>query len=213
VRSYKQFCGLAKALEIVGDRWTLLIVRELLARGAARYTDLQHGLPGIATNLLADRLGELEEAGIIRREEAPRPIGTSVFRLTERGLELEAVIFALGRWGVPLLSNASRSDSFRSHWLAFPAKLYLKDHTPDCPPISIEVRMDDQPIVIETSGGAVHTRIGSAEKPDAVLTGTPRAIAGVISGNMTLAAARRSGLHYEGDPKVLRRLQPLAFAS
>ena len=73
MRSYKQFCGLAKALEIIGDRWTLLIVRELLARGRSRYTDLQDGLPGIATNLLADRLRELEEAGIIQREDAPPP--------------------------------------------------------------------------------------------------------------------------------------------
>ncbi|PYQ62257.1 MAG: MarR family transcriptional regulator [Acidobacteria bacterium] len=213
MRSYKQFCGLAKALEIIGDRWTLLIVRELLARGRSRYTDLQDGLPGIATNLLADRLRELEEAGIIQREDAPPPIATSLFRLTPRGEELEAVIFALGRWGVPLLASASKSDTFRSHWLAFPAKLYLKDHTPDRPPISIEVCMDDHPFVIETSGGAVRTRIGSAEKPDAILTGSPLVVAGLIGGNMTLAAARRAGLHYEGDPNALRRLQPLAFAS
>ena len=73
--------------------------------------------------------------------------------------------------------------------------------------------MDDHPFVIETSGGAVRTRIGSAEKPDAILTGSPLVVAGLIGGNMTLAAARRAGLHYEGDPNALRRLQPLAFAS
>ena len=86
MRSYGQFCGLAKALDVIGDRWTLLIVRELLIRGACRYTDLRNGLPGIATNLLAERLRELEEAGVIEREEAPPPIATTLFRLTPRGI-------------------------------------------------------------------------------------------------------------------------------
>ncbi len=208
MRSYKQFCGLAKALDVIGDRWTLLIVRELLARGRCRYTDLQNGLPGIATNLLAHRLRELEDAGIIRRQEAPPPIATTLFQLTQRGEELEPVILAIGAWGVPLLADASKTDAFRSHWLAFPAKLYLKDHAPDRPPISIEVRMDDQPMVIETSAGSIHTRIGSVDHPDAVLTGSPQLVAAVMSGNMTLAAARRAGLRYQGDPKVLRRVQP-----
>jgi DNA-binding HxlR family transcriptional regulator len=208
MRSYKQFCGLAKALDIIGDRWTLLIIRELLARGPCRYTDLHYGLPGIATNLLADRLRELEKAGIVRREQAPPPIATTLFHLTPRGQELEPVILAIGSWGVPLLADSSKADAFRSHWLAFPAKLYLKDHTPSRPPISIEVRMDEQPMVIEASAGSIRTRIGSAESPDAVLTGSPRLVAGVISGSVTLAAARRAGLKYDGDPKVLRRVQP-----
>ena len=88
MRSYAQYCGLARALDVVGDRWTLLIVRELLIGGACRYTDLQHGLPGIATNLLADRLRQLEEQGIVAREAAPPPVATTLFRLTPRGEEL-----------------------------------------------------------------------------------------------------------------------------
>jgi DNA-binding HxlR family transcriptional regulator len=84
---------------VVGDRWTLLIVRELLLRGASRYTDLRDGLPGIATNLLADRLRELEQAGLVIREEAPPPIAATSFRLTARGEELEPTLYALGRWG------------------------------------------------------------------------------------------------------------------
>src|ERR687885_1607076 len=84
-RGYGQYCAVAKALDLVGDRWTLLIVRELLLRGPCRYTDLRHGLPGIATNLLADRLRELERAGIISREDAPPPVATALFRLTPRG--------------------------------------------------------------------------------------------------------------------------------
>src|SRR5213082_2257205 len=99
MRSYRQYCALARALDVVGDRWTLLIVRELLIRGPSRYTDLQYGLPGIATNLLADRLRELEAEGIVTKEDAPPPVATTLFRLTPRGEALDSVLTALGRWG------------------------------------------------------------------------------------------------------------------
>src|ERR1700735_2478981 len=94
MRSYGQYCSIAKALDVVGDRWTLLIVRELLIRGACRYTDLKDGLPGIATTLLADRLRELESAGLIRREDAPPPVATTLFHLTDTGAGLPAVVDA-----------------------------------------------------------------------------------------------------------------------
>ena len=90
MRSYGQYCSIAKALDVVGDRWTLLIIRELLIRGACRYTDLKDGLPGIATNLLADRIRELESAGLIRREEAPPPVATTLFHLTDTGADAAA---------------------------------------------------------------------------------------------------------------------------
>src|ERR1017187_2932151 len=99
MRSYRQYCSIAKALDAVGDRWTLLIIRELLIRGGCRYTDLKNGLPGIATNLLSDRIRELEAAGLIRREDAPPPIATTLFHLTAAGAELQPVLHALGRWG------------------------------------------------------------------------------------------------------------------
>lgn len=123
MRPYRQYCGVAKALDLVGDRWTLLIVRELLTRGPCRYTDLRDGLPGIATNLLARRLQRLEQAGIVRREAAPPPVATDLFHLTTRGAALEPVLLELGRWGGPLLATASRNDAFRDHWLKLPAKL------------------------------------------------------------------------------------------
>ena len=122
MKTYKQHCGLAKALDVVGDRWTLLLIRELLIRGACRYTDLRQGLPGIATNLLAARLKELEKAGVLIGEEAAPPVATKLFRLTERGEALAPAVEALGRWGAPLLSPAKRGDAFRIHWLALPAK-------------------------------------------------------------------------------------------
>ncbi len=86
MRSYGQYCSIARALDVVGDRWTLLIVRELLLQGPCRFTDLKNGLPGIATNLLSTRLKELEEAGLISREDAPPPVATVLYTLTENGL-------------------------------------------------------------------------------------------------------------------------------
>jgi DNA-binding HxlR family transcriptional regulator len=206
MRTYDQYCPAARALDVVGDRWTLLMVRELLNRDACRYTDLKDGLPGIATNLLADRLRELEERGIITREDAPPPIATTLFRLTERGVALKPVLTALGEWGMPLLEEASEHAAFRSHWLAVPLEYRLRDHAPERPPVTIEVRTGDQPVVIETNDGAVRVRPGSAAHPDAVLTGPPPLIIDVLMRQLDLATARERGLDFEGDPEALRRI-------
>ena len=217
MRSYGQFCALAKALDAIGDRWSLLIVRELMLLGPCRYTDLMRGLPGIATNLLADRLRDLEAAGVVRREAAPPPIATTLFHLTPRGEELRPVIRELGRWGAPLLGEASDEDAFRSYWISLPLELYYYDTAPDGPPVSIELRLGDGPVVVETADGRVHARRGGAEKPDAVLTGPPRLIVGVLSGRLGLADARQQGLVVDGDPGVLTRVRsssmPAAAAS
>ena len=210
MRTYAQYCPLAKTLDVIGDRWSLLIVRELLIRGPCRYTDIRNGLPGIATNLLADRLRELEQAGVIRREAAPPPVATTLFHLTPRGEELRPVLRAMAQWGVPLLGDAPEADSFRSHWLASPAAIYLSDTTPDRPPITIEVWTGDEPMVIETVDGAVRARPGRAERSDAVLAGAPRVVIDLITGRLDLRKARARGLRYEGDPEVLGRLQPHA---
>src|SRR4051812_9993511 len=127
MKTYGQFCALAKALDVIGDRWTLLIVRELIIRGEARYTDIRDGLPGIASNLLSTRLKELEEAGVIEPFEAPPPVATTLYRLTPRGKELERVIDAIGLWGVPYLKEAPKSDAFCSHWMALPLRKAIKD--------------------------------------------------------------------------------------
>lgn len=209
MRTYGQYCGLAKALDVIGDRWSLLIVRELLLQGPARYTDLLHGLPGIATNLLAERLRDLEAGGVIRRQAAPPPVATTLFYLTSRGEALLAVIRELGRWGGPLLfAEPAGAEVFRSHWITLPLQLYYADSTPDQPPVAIELRTGDQPMVIETADGAIHARAGHGERPDAILTGSPRLILGLLGGHLTLDDARRQGLELEGDPAAIRRLRP-----
>src|SRR6058998_252907 len=134
MRSYGQYCSVAKALDVIGNRWSLLIIRELLLQGPCRYTDLRNGLPGIATNLLAERLRELEAAGVIAREEAPPPIATTLFRLTPRGEQLRPVLDELTRWGVPLMAEQDPDDAVRSHWLAAALELVLTDRQPDAAP-------------------------------------------------------------------------------
>ena len=209
MRSYGQYCGLAKALDIVGERWTLLIVRELLM-GPRRYTDLQQGLPGIATNLLASRLVAMEEAGLLARQDAPPPVATTLYRLTPRGEALRPVIDALGRWARPLMAQGVQGDAFRSRWLTLPAQLYLADAEPDRAPTIIEVRTGDQPVTIEARDGTVHTRMGAAENPDAVITARPDVALALLLGRMDLTTARARGLKLEGNQKALRRFRPVA---
>src|SRR5438105_3912441 len=182
MRSYNEYCAIAKSLDVIGDRWTLLIIRELAMRGSCRYTDLRNGLPGIATNLLADRLRELEQAGVVAREDAPPPIATTLFHLTPRGEELRPVLDALTRWGLPLMTEQNPRDAVRSHWLSWALEMMLVDHEPDQPPVTIELRTGDQPIVIEARDGTVKTRLESADRPDAIVTGEARPVLGLALG-------------------------------
>lgn len=212
MRSYKQFCPAAKALDVIGDRWSLLIMRELLTRGACRYTDLQDGLPGIASNLLAGRLRELQDAGVVQKEKPSPRLATTLFTATPRGEELAPVLEALGEWGAPRLAGGSADDHFRSHWLVLPLRLRLHDHQPDQSPTSIEIRTGDQPLVIDVGGGALDMRPGTARDPGAVITGPPRLVLGLLVGALTLGDAEALGLGYAGDREVLARVQPASEA-
>jgi DNA-binding HxlR family transcriptional regulator len=108
-RSYGQYCGLAHALEIIGERWALLLVRDLML-GPKRFTDLRVGLPRIPTNVLSARLKELEQAGVVRRRTLPRPAASVVYELTEYGADLEEILLRLGRWGVRTLGSPGPDD-------------------------------------------------------------------------------------------------------
>jgi DNA-binding HxlR family transcriptional regulator len=209
MRSYGQYCALAKSLDVLGDRWTLLIVRELMLGGPSRYTDLRNGLPGIATNLLSDRLRELEAAGVISRQEAPPPVATTLFSLTPRGEQLRPLLHELGLWGIPLMTEGpAPDDAFRGRWLAWPAEVFLTDNDPHEPPVSLELRAGEEAVTVATEEGLVHTRPGSADDPDAILSGGPHEILGLLSGQLDLREARRRGVTLEGDVRVLDRLRP-----
>lgn len=203
MRTYGQYCAMARGLDVIGDRWTLLIVRELLLQGPARYAELQRGLPGIATNLLADRLRELEANGVVTREDG-------IASLTARGRQLEPVMRAIGRWGAPLLAQpAAPNEVFQSHWLALPLQEFLADHAPARRRQTLEVRTGDEPLTVEVGGGTVKITPGRSDEPDAVIGGPARLVLPVLAGRVPLARAR---VTFEGDRAVLRRLQPKAFA-
>jgi DNA-binding HxlR family transcriptional regulator len=207
MRSYDEYCAVAKSLDVVGDRWTLLIVRELMLRGGCRYTDLRNGLPGIASNLLADRLRELEHGGVVEREDAPPPIATTLFHLTPRGEELRPVIEGLFRWGLPLMAEQKPDDAVQSHWLAGALDETLSDHRPDEAPIEIELRTGNQPITIKASEGTVRARLAPAENPGLTLTGEARLVMGLLLGRLELEGAEAAGVGYRGDPAMLDRVR------
>ena len=169
-RSYGQLCGLALALDAIGDRWSLLIIRELLVRpDGARYTDLRDGLPGIATNLLAERLRDLETSGVLRREQPRPPVSTQLFRLTELGEGLRTAVDALAVWGGEQVPAANGDGEFRSRWLIIPIEAMLHDSAPSAPEMIMEVVTGDEPVIIEIGAGEVRGpyRVrASSRRPD-----------------------------------------------
>lgn len=118
-RSYDQHCAAARALDLVGDRWTLLVVRELLA-GPRRYTDLHADLPGVSTDMLAGRLKDMEGAALVTRRRLPPPASAFVYELTPRGRDLLPVLRSLAAWGAPDLGEPRPTDAVRAHWYAVP---------------------------------------------------------------------------------------------
>ncbi len=114
-RSYDQYCAVARALDAVGERWSLLIVRELL-HGPRRYTELHTDLPGVSTDVLAGRLRQLERDGLVERYRLERPASAAAYRLTPRGLALRQVIDALADWGLDALGEPGPTDAVRTHW-------------------------------------------------------------------------------------------------
>jgi len=202
VRSYGQYCALAKALDVIGDRWTLLIVRELLLRGACRYTDLKNGLPGIATNLLADRLRDLESAGVIERRDEGR------YALTPWGEGLHEPIYALGRWAGPLMQE--RGDAaFRPQWLRHMVIARFEGSDPQRRDMVVEVRVEGgEPAALVSSAGRVHLVRGAAASPDVVLSGPPDGVAGLLGGRLSIAAAKSRGVKVGGDAARLAGLRP-----
>ena len=189
-KRYGQWCGLAQALDRVGDRWTLLIVRELLI-GPRRYSDLRANLPGIATNLLADRLRELERDGMVERREVPPPTPATVYELTGAGRALEEAVLALIRWGGRFLPSAPAGDAFRAEWLALALKAVLEPKAAEEPEaeLTLAVTVADAAVWLAVSDGRVSTGVGTRPAADLSVTGDPRLLLGLTSGYLTLPDA------------------------
>jgi DNA-binding HxlR family transcriptional regulator len=207
-RTYGQGCGTAYALDVVGDRWALLVVRELVL-GPKRFTDLRDGLPGIGPNVLSQRLKELEEAGVLRRHTLPPPAASTVYELTEWGSELEDIVMRLARWGARS-PDLPREVETRPEWVVLGLRaLYDPDGQP--PATVYELRFGGDEVYWASPGDhALTLGRGRAANPDATLELSPEALAGLVRGELTPAAALRSGaVKIEGDRKAYDRFPSL----
>jgi len=202
-RSYGQYCTVARALDVVGERWTLLLVREL-STGPKRFKDLLEGLPGIGTNLLTYRLKTLEGQGIVRRATLPPPAGSSVYELTQLGRSLEPVIVALSRWGARLLDAPREEEDLRAGWAAVAMRSAIGRGATNNPPGTYEFRIDGEAFHVRVRDGEegerVEARQGSAPDPDLVVTGDAESFLAVTSGRLSPEEAVQSGaLRTEGE--------------
>jgi DNA-binding HxlR family transcriptional regulator len=200
MRSYGQYCAVAKALDVVGDRWTLLIVRELLVR-ACRYRDLQDSLPGVATNLLAERIRHLENAGVVTRDDQLR------YRLTAWGEDLAEPLYALARWASPLMRDMQDGESFRSQWLSAPIAFVYGGVDPSRPAFVAEIRTGGAPVTMQSADGKVQFHPGPAASPDLMLSGPPDAIIGLLVGRLNKKEAVAAGAKILGDMRPLAQLR------
>ena len=207
-RSYGDRCGVARALDLVGERWALLVVRELLL-GPKRFTDLRAGLPNLGPDVLSKRLRDLEGIGVIRRAKLPPPAGTQVYELTEWGHELEPVVLGLGAWGsrAPFPGGDARLgvDS---------AVLALKTLFDPVAAGSIdeefELRLDGERFRTRVANGTLAVARGGAEAPLAVISTDPGTLARVLWHGRKITAALRSGdLRIDGDRSAARRFLAL----
>lgn len=198
-RPYGQYCGLARALDVVGGRWSLLIVRELLV-GPARYGELQAGLPGIATNLLAERLRDLEEAGVAQRQLDTDSNGV-VYALTPWGSELRGAVDALVNWSTPLMVSGPRGDSFRPHWLAVALPALLRDKRSEVP-TTVGVEIDSTFVTVHVDQTGPSVTLDGDRQPETVLRAEPPVVLGLAAGVLTVDQAIAAGV-VRGDKNQL----------
>jgi DNA-binding HxlR family transcriptional regulator len=190
-RKYDEGCAVAHALDLIGERWALLIVRELLL-GPKRFTDLRAGVPGASADVLTQRLRELIEAGVVRQTKLPPPAGAMVYELTDWGAELEPVVTHLGRWGSR--SPSMNHDADRSvDSLVLSLRALFDQQGAQGFSAAIGLRLGEHPFSATVADGELHLRRGNVEAPAATLVTDPRTLAAVIYGGRPLDDALRTG--------------------
>lgn len=209
-RTFDQHCPIARALDVVGERWSLLIVRELVL-GPRRYTDLRRALPGMWTNLLAERLRQLESAGVVQRRELPPPAARTVYELTERGRQLESVLLDLGSWGIPLL-DGERGEVPSTTAVLLGLRAFFRPEVTTSTDERYAVRVGPEALTAMVQHGRLEFRPGAPDAPAAALQADPRALLDIRTGRLSLADALEQGLlRFEGPAAAIRRLRR-AFA-
>jgi DNA-binding HxlR family transcriptional regulator len=205
----------ARALDVVGERWTLLVVRELLL-GPKRFTDLRAGLPNVSPDVLSQRLRDLEQAGVVRRGTLPPPAASHVYELTDRGRELQRVIIELGRWGSTAPFPAEESV-FGVDAVLIALKSLFNPSLADGLDATYELRLDDQQSTARVSAGSFELSRGATDEPDAIIETDPSTLGALLWHGRDLDYARRSGdVVYRGDEAAVRQflgLFPLPHAT
>lgn len=187
MKRYGQYCPVAHALDQVGDRWELLVVRELML-GQRRYTDLAEALPGIGSNILASRLRDLEKVGIVRKTKLPPPLAVTVYELTDHGRELEPVLRSLARWGARTLGAPDPSDCWSMY------AVHVRFRPEAAVDGTYEIRfVGGETISMEVTDGTLVARKLPATAPDLVVEAHPEALHALVQGTESMSAALADG--------------------
>jgi DNA-binding HxlR family transcriptional regulator/putative sterol carrier protein len=206
---YQQYCALARTLDVAGDRWTLLIVREL-APGPRRFTDLIDGLPGISRNLLTERLRALERDGIIARQELPPPAARQVYELTDDGRDLATAMAPLIAWGARRLGDRTPGESFRARWPAVAIAGLADREAAKGVSESYQYVVGDSAFHFTIDDGSIELHDGRAGNPAVTWTTDEETWADIASGKITASSAAATGaLTIAGDPQAAKRLRKI----
>jgi DNA-binding HxlR family transcriptional regulator len=205
-RSYAQLCGIATALDVIGDRWTALVVRDLLL-GPLRFGDLAEGLPGIGTNTLTARLKHLESSGVVSRRLLPLPNRGTVYELTAYGRELEPILMSLGRWGTKSMGRLPADVASRSRWLVAAMLAFHDESRRINRPTTWELRLSDGAFTVRAKGKSLTVTAGAPGDADLAITAEDETLHRLLTGLLTPATAVATGLvTLDGDASALARL-------
>jgi DNA-binding HxlR family transcriptional regulator/putative sterol carrier protein len=203
---YQQYCGAARALDVVGDRWTLLIVRELML-GPRRFTDLIDGLPGISRNLLTERLRALERDGVVARQELPPPAARQVYELTKDGRDLAAAMVPLVAWGARRLGARKSTESFRPHWGALAMVTFANREAAKGVSETYQYLVGRSAFHFIVDDGSIELHEGWADNPAVTLTTDEETWADIASSKITGSSAVDTGaLTLTGNAQAAKRL-------
>jgi DNA-binding HxlR family transcriptional regulator len=205
MRTYGDGCAIARALDLVGERWALLVVRELLL-GPKRHTDLRRGLPNASPNVLSERLRELERAGIVRRRKLPPPAGSRVYELTDWGLELEQIVVSLGRWVARSPTPPSDAPIASADSIILALRALFDSGAAHGLRAGYALRLGEDRFRIEVADDRIEVARGDADQVDATIDTDPDTINAVLWRGQSLADAQRSGkLTIDGDKAAVER--------
>jgi DNA-binding HxlR family transcriptional regulator len=212
-KRFDQYCPVAHAICLVGERWALLVVRELL-HGPKRYTDLRDGLPGIGTNILAARLRELETGGIVQRRKLPAPAASTVYELTEYGAELEEVVYALARWGARSLGPPGPDDELYSEWGVNACAALFSPEAARGLTETYVLRVNGDVFSVHLNNGHMEASVGAAEDADVELEMSIEIFFRLTTGELSPSDAVEQGvMAIEGDQAAAERcFQVLSMA-